>query len=341
MLKKLITYILLFISLGYANTGMKHLELIQLGIDKSIEEEYETSLALFDSLIQLTPSHPAGYFFKAAAYQSKMMDFETEDGKDEFYDNIEKATELSEHMLKNYPESAEAHFFLGAARSYHSYQLARDKKYFSAIRKASSSIDELEKCLQLDETWYDAYLGIGSYKYWRSYLTRKFTWLPFFSDKREQGIENLLCVQDKGTFTRWAALSNLAWIYIEEKEFEKAIDISQKGLDQFPDSRFFLWPLGDASLKAEKYNQAIDSYKKLLASVSSESINNHYNEIVLNLKLGQCYKALDQDSTAISFLNRAIDLEADEEIKDRAREKKEKAAKILGEINRDYGDAGE
>ncbi len=341
MLKKLITAILLLFSLGYANTGMKHLELVQLGIDKSIEEEYETSLALFDSLIQLAPSHPAGYFFKAAAYQSKMMDFETQVGKDEFYENIEKATELSEQLVKAHPESAEAHFFLGAARSYHSYQLARDKKYFSAIRKASSSIDELEKCLQLDETWYDAYLGIGSYKYWRSYLTRKFSWLPFFSDKREQGIENLLWVLDKGTFTRWAALSNLAWIYIEEKEYEKAIQISQKGLEHFDNSRFFLWPLGDASFKAQNYKQAIDTYNKLLISVSSESINNHYNEIVLNLKLGQCYKALDQDSIAISFLNRAIDLDADEKIKDRAKEKKEKAVKILGEINRYYGDAGE
>ncbi len=262
-----------------------------------------------------------------------MMDFETSRWKKVFYDHIDHTISLSKDQIAVEPGSKYAHFYLGAGYSYKSFQLARDKKYLSAIRTALKSISELNKTIQLDSSFCDPYLGIGSYLYWRSNITKKFSWLPFFSDRRKEGIEHLLYVTKCGTFTRWAAMSNLAWIYIEEKKYAPAINIASQGLTRFPNSRFYLWPLADALFLNQQYESAIQVYTTLLQSVSSEKVNNHYNEIVLYLKLGKCYYQLEDYEKAFNACMQALNIEPDEEVRDRANEKKQQAIKLLAKIN--------
>ena len=304
------------------------------GMDLCIQENYTTSLQYFDSLRTQYPEHPAGYFFTAAVIQSRMMDFETQTGRDDFYCEIDTAISLAKQWTENEPDNARAWFYLGAAKSYYSYQLGRENRYLKAIRSGLDCIGDLKKSLDLDPECCDALLGVGSYEYWRSYITRKINWLPFFSDHRKEGLAKLETVIDCGTFTRWAAISNLAWIYIEEKEYEKAITVSQKGLAAFPNTRFFLWPLAEAHFRNKDYKIAAVLFDQILASVNSETENNHYNEILLNYKLGQCYHELEQYELAMEHLNNAIRTTPAEEVEKRAREKQEKAFKLLAEINK-------
>ncbi len=306
---------------------------IQPGIESSIQEHYDSAVVFFNNIIKKYPEDPVGYFFLAAVWQSRMMDFETSRWSREFYDNINQTITLSKEQITINSGNKYAHFFLGAAYSYKSFQLARDKKYLSAIRIAMKSINELNKTIQLDSSFSDPYLGIGSYLYWRSNITKKFSWLPFFSDQRKEGIELLLYVTKCGEFTHWAALSNLAWIYIEEKKYALAIDIANQGLAHFPNSRFYLWPLGDAQFKKKHYDSAIQTYTTLLQSVTSEKLNNHYNEIVLYLKLGKCYYQLQDYDKAFYACQQVLNIEPDEEVKDRIKEKKQEALKLLAKIN--------
>ncbi|MBN2410410.1 tetratricopeptide repeat protein [candidate division KSB1 bacterium] len=306
---------------------------IQPAIELSIQEQYDSAVDFIHNIVKKYPEEPAGYFFLAAVWQSRMMDFETLRWKQEFYDHIDRTISLSKDQIAVDPDNKYAHFYLGAAYSYKSFQLARDKKYFSAVRIALKSIGELNKTIQLDSSFCDPYLGIGSYLYWRSNITKKFSWLPFFSDRREEGIEHLLYVTKCGNFTRWAALSNLAWIYIEEKKYALAIDTANQGLAHFPNSRFYLWPLADAQFLNKQYESAIQTYTALLQSVSLEKVNNHYNEIVLYLKLGKCYYQLEDYEKAFNACMQVLNIEPDEEVRDRAKEKKQQAIKLLAQIN--------
>jgi len=306
---------------------------IQPAIELSIQENYNSAVDYINNFIKKYPDDPSGYFFLAAIWQSRMMDFETSRWNREFYDHIEKTITLSGKQIAVNSENQYAHFFLGAAFSYKSFQLARDKKYLSAIRIALKSIKELNKTIKLDSSFSDPYLGIGSYLYWRSNITKKFSWLPFFEDQREEGIELLQHVTKCGKFTRWAALSNLAWIYIEEKNYALAINCARQGLAQFPNSRFYLWPLGDAQFKNRDFSSALETYSLLLKSVTSEKVNNRYNEIVLYLKLGQCYYHLGDFDKAFSACKQVLEIEPDEEVKSRLEEKKQDALKLMAKIN--------
>jgi len=311
---------------------------IQLGIKLSIQEKYDAALEIFNNMIIKHPKHPSGYFFLAAIWQSRMMDFETSRWNRKFYDYINQTIILSKEQIAEKPESKYAHFYLGAAYSYKSFQLARDKKYLSAIRMALKSMNELNKTIQLDSSFCDPYLGIGSYQYWRSNITKKFSWLPFFSDQRKEGIERIHFVIGCGEFTGWAALSNLAWIYIEEKNYSLAIDVTNRGLVHFPNSRFYLWPLGDAQFKNNDYKSAIRTYTKLLQSVTAEKLNNHYNEIVLHLKLAKCHYQLKDYDEAFYACKRVLEIEPDEEVKKRIKKKKQQALKILVKLNNTLDD---
>ncbi len=331
----LLIIILLLIS-GVVNAEQPDFAIINRGIVYTISEKYDSALQVFNNLIALYPEHPAGYFLTAALWQSRMMDYETRQWEPEFYLGIEKAITKARQYLENNPQDAYANFFLGGALSYKSFQLARNKKYIPAIRIALKSVSVLNKTIEIDSTLCDSYLGVGSYLYWRSKITQKIAWLPFFSDQRKEGIANLLQACECGRFSKWAALSNLAWIYIEEKEYDKAIQIAENGLDRFPSSRFFLWPLGDAQMKSENWNAAIDTYKKLLVLVQRDTINNHYNEIVINLKLANCYHAIKVYKPAFDACKQVIALQPAAEVQDRANEKKQEAIKLLAKINQLY-----
>jgi len=303
------------------------------GINLGVEERYEEAVSYFSSMQQNQPQNPAPRFFLATIWQSRMMDFESSQWRDRFMMEIDATVKLSAARLQQNPESIRDRFYLGSALSYKSFQISREKKYLRGIRLAKKGINEINRVIKEDSSFYDAYIGIGSYLYWRSYLTRNFTWLPFFSDQRERGIKLIRASYEKGELSKWAALSNLAWIYIQEKRFEEAIHCAQTGLDRFPNTRAFLWPLGDAQFQNVDLDAALKTYGMLLQSVTAENFNNHYNEIVLNLKIAQCYFGLDQWHNARRFAQRVLTIATDEETAKRLKAKKEKAKRMINEID--------
>jgi len=117
-----------FLIIGYTfslfgDSSIQHPDIneIQLGIELSIQEKYDAALEIFNNMIIKHPKHPSGYFFLAAIWQSRMMDFETPRWNRKFYDYINQTIILSKEQIAEKPESKYAHFYLGAAYSYKSF----------------------------------------------------------------------------------------------------------------------------------------------------------------------------------------------------------------------------
>lgn len=322
----------IFLSLSPCFSEITKTELLT-GINLGIEERYDEAINYFSSLHQREPQSPTPGFFLATIWQSRMMDFESNQWREQFMSEIDVTIKLSSARLQENPGSTIDRFYLGSALSYKSFQISRERKYLRGIKLAIKGISEINRVIKADSSFYDAYIGIGSYLYWRSYLTRNFSWLPFFSDQRERGIKLIQTSYEKGELSKWAALSNLAWIYIQEKRYKEAIECAKKGLDRFPQTRTFLWPLGDAEFQNGDLDAALKTYKTLLKSVTAEKFNNHYNEIVLNLKIAQCYFELQEWDHARSSAQRVLHIAADKDIAHRLKNKKEKAGEIITQID--------
>ncbi len=305
-------------SLTADNTHARWLE----GIEFGIREEYDKAVAFFSDISKSEPNHPAPHFFLATIRQSQMMDFETQTWSDSFLQEIDAAIHLSQQWLDKEPDNIDMQYYRASASAYKSFQISRQGYYFTGLRLGLTAMNELNKIVAKDSTYYDAHLGIGSYLYWRSYLTRKFAWLPFFSDQREKGIALIQTSFDRGTISKWAALSNLAWIYIKEERFDDAINCAQKGLAHFPESRFFLWPLGDAQFYKKDFTGALQTYKRLLNSVTSEKFNNRYNETVLHLKIATCLFELEDIENSKNHAQMVLDIEPHDDVRTRLKEKR-------------------
>ncbi|MBN1559265.1 tetratricopeptide repeat protein [candidate division KSB1 bacterium] len=308
------------------------MDMVAQGMEWSIREQYDQAVALFTQYAMNDPRDPAPHFFLATVWQSKMMDFETKEWRHLFMREIDKTMELCDSLLIHQPHDNAIRFYYASALAYKSFQISREGKIIKGFSLALRAVDILQKIIDQDSTFYDAYLGTGSYLYWRSYLTRHFAWLPFFHDQRATGIAQIERACRNGALSRWAALSNLAWIYIQEKNYDKAVQCAQRGLESFPMSRFFLWPLGDAQFHQQNFQAALSTYSTLLQSVTLERHNNGYNETVLNLKIAACHFQLRNLAMATHHAQRVLTIEADEQVRKRLAEKYAEAARLLDQI---------
>ena len=282
--------------------------LIHHGITLTIRQHYDEAAECFSEISAKYPRSPAGPFFLAANIQSKMIDFETDEWEKTFDNYFESATARAENLLKNNPSDTSAHFYYGAAYAYKALYLARKKKYLSSLKSSSICLRHLQTTLDLDSTYYDAFLGMGSYYYWRSRMTQFINWLPMIKDRREEGIEMISLALRNGKFTKWVAVNNLSYILIDTGRLDEAWRIAEEGYSAFPKSRFFLWPMAEIHFRTSNFIEAIELYGSILASLDTEPIYNHYNHLVCYLKIASAYYKLNRFEHAIEYCNKILAL---------------------------------
>ncbi|MFQ5893767.1 MAG: hypothetical protein ACE5H5_05585, partial [Nitrospinota bacterium] len=142
--------------------------LITQGIKLFTNEHLTEALATFQKIIDRNEEDPKGYFYKAAAYGVTMMDYKTRAFEGEFNHYIELALAKAGDRVKMNNNDAEAHFYLGGAYGYRGIDKTIVGSWLGAFLDGTRGIFHLQKAVALNEDYYDAYYGIGSYHYWVS-----------------------------------------------------------------------------------------------------------------------------------------------------------------------------
>jgi len=279
--------------------------LLQSVIAQTILQQYDEALSLADLVIKSTPNEPGGYFFRAAVLQARMMDYEDyERDENAFFSAIAACRKLAQTKLKEGRDEAWAHFFYGSAMGYEAFLMGKKKKYLEAFRYGWQSLQHLEAALKIDPQLHDAYLGIGTYKYYRSKMSKTFSWLPFVKDEREEGIRMIRQAIVHGRYGRTAAINGLSWILIDENRPAAALALIDSALVIYPASRFFLWSAGEAAYRAKRYDQAAVHYRQILSSLQNEDRLSPYLELVGRTRLAKVYQAAGKTEEACRELER-------------------------------------
>lgn len=284
---------------GYAETAhtdflttAKVDSLVTRLITLTVDQHYEEALLVAGLVTKKHPEEPLGHFFQAAILQARMMDYENY-AADEmaFFAATGACRKLAQQQLRNRRNEAWAHFFLGSAIGYEAFVVGKKKKYFEAFRYGWESIQHLETALKIDPQLYDAYLGIGTYKYYRSKMSKSFSWLPFVKDEREVGMRMIRTAQAKGRYSRTAAINGLSWILMDENRPAEALALIDSALALYPNSRFFLWGAGEAAFRLGRYDHAAAYYQRILTSLQNENHLSPYLELVGRARLARVYQA--------------------------------------------------
>lgn len=260
---------------------------IHFGIDETINNQFSEAETRFRRLIATYPEHPAGYFYTGATIQAEILDREDYARQQEFDDLMEKTVQTAESLYDSLQNDPWLYFLEGSAHLYRSFMSSKRGKSWAAYRNATRGVNRLEKSLAIDSTFFDAYMGVGSYKYWKSSKTKGLSWLPFVSDDREKGIRMVKTSIKNGEFVSSFGKDQLAWIYIDAGRMDAAEELALQNCRRYPDSRFFKWTLVEIYFRSKQFDRAYQLYQELLETVRSIDGNNHYNETDCLLKMAE------------------------------------------------------
>lgn len=278
--------------------------LVVSGIDCILKQEYNRADSIFNVVSNRYPDHPAGYLYRAAVMQAYNIDFDVPIEQEEF----DSLLIMGKNAAKKFslPWSG---YFLGTADGYDAYERVDRGDWFGGVRKGMSSASKFEEIIENDSSFYDAYVGIGTYYYWRSRKTEFIRWLPFIKDDRALGIRMLIIGAERSEYNQFAAISALISIYLDAEKYKQAEAWSKRGLNFYPENRVFLWGLATALDRQNRSAEAVSAYSNLLEKIMSAHAPHPYNEIVCRLNLVKSKVALNDTTNVFYHLKKILSYE--------------------------------
>ncbi|MBI4639986.1 MAG: hypothetical protein HY731_04795, partial [Candidatus Tectomicrobia bacterium] len=198
---------------GMAVSPELHQEILK-GLELLYNAEFEKGREQCARVISFDPSHPVGPFCKAIAYWREMRrEKKNPDKLKSFELSIDETIGKARAFLKGKEHEATAYFFLGAAYGFRGLLYGSQRKWLFAYINGRRGKEFLEKTLEIDPEYYDAYLGLGMYNYTLARLPSRMKVLSFLlmiKGNEDEAIRQLRVSMEKGVYTRTEAKVFLA-----------------------------------------------------------------------------------------------------------------------------------
>lgn len=302
---------------------------IEQGLETLYQGDYDSALVIFDSFIRDHPQNPAGYFFKAGLYQTRMSTFESDFWYKYYQNATDSAVMLCERVLKDDPVDAWAYFIKGGSYSYMAAWDARQGKYLAAFKNGMKAVSDFKRAREIDPALYDAYIGIGSYHYFRTKATSFLKWLPFIGDDRDKGIAEINIAIEKGRYSRVMGQNALLWIYTDYGRDKKALELGGLLERQYPNNPFFHWAVPEILWRQKRWKEAEREYSKLFNLLEKQTALNNYNKVIVSYKLSKCMLENRKYQDAFDNALRAINYPLDKDSAGRLETERRKAQEVM------------
>jgi tetratricopeptide (TPR) repeat protein len=280
-------------------------ELILAGLEYAYVEEFDSSQLYFDSIIELYPENPAGYFFKAALLQVKMMD-ECHDNNEKEYLELMKQTITSAEKILKQEHSLWAKFYVGSSYTYRAVYEGFKNNYFETFTLGVKGGRMLQDIVKEDSTFYDAYLGAGSFEYFWARAARYLPLLKLIGGNVEEALRKLHTAAEKSLYSGPTTKNSLVFICGEEGQYDQATAFADDLLRQYPESKTFLWSKANLEFKKKNYTCAVNLYTDLFNKYDEHNKKNYSNLAQCKLLIGKCYYELQEKEKAKDALKDVI-----------------------------------
>lgn len=304
---------------------------ILAGLEQSYQENYDSAGGYFKTAIEQDPNDPSGYFFLCGMYGLYMNDFSTDEMDGLFLINLFQSIGAARRRIDIDSLDAWAHFYLGGAYAYRAFREQQRGSKWAALGYALTAVDELKRCVSIDRTIYDAYMGIGSYHYFVNYL---WSYIPFLGRDPGRGIREIRLAMEKGTFVNVAAQEGLIHILLREKKYEDALELADNLVTRYPSSRTFKWTLGKVYEEMENWTGAVRVYRELLEMIEIGQPENYYNLAYCSHRLAYSLHRSGERDEASELCLRSLDILKNPSEKREAKELREDLKALLAEIKK-------
>lgn len=290
------------------------------GLRLSVNDHFRSADSVFADLTKSATLSPLGPLFAAGNLQAEMLDRESDDHRERFLANIELADNRVEARIAERGYTlAEDEFVLGVAEGYRAVYESRWGGWFAALKSGLRAKKHFDSALRLDSTLCDAYLGLGSYHYWKSAKTDWVNWLPIVSDARNEGIAMLIRAAGCGTYTRAAARAALASAYINDERYSEALAHSDTLAQLAPSGKAHLWLKGKARYVLYEWDSTVLVFEELESRIREDGPGNYFNLIECAYYRAQCHWGAGRYQQARDECGRALTYPAPDDVKNRQR----------------------
>jgi hypothetical protein len=306
--------------------------LLKKGISSIILQDYALAEKTFLNLDTEFPQLPLGKIYLAAVRIAKSYDY-GEDYAESYIDSLlNSAKKQSGKLLEKDENNIWNKYFLSISEGYLSYFGALNGDWLNSLSEGVDALNGFDEIIEQDRNFYEAYIAVGTFKYWKSRKTEFLEWLPGYTDEKNEGIDLLEKAVKHFSYNKYLAVNSLIWIYIDQKKFVQAEKTAKTALEEYPGSRFFMWGLARAY---EETNppKSVKVYFEILRSLPGNL--NPYNEIVLKHLIARQYQKMGKTREALKLCDDILSINiTDESVHSRLKNRLKRVKKLRRELSR-------
>ncbi len=229
-----------------------------------VNQDYARSESLLRSETLTRPDDAEALYLLLAVEQVKILDYES---------YVIDADTFNTHALytlallnkknpkKTDRENLNCLFYIGSTLGGISILQAKVGNWPSAVRSGLNSLGYFKRVIRIDPNYFSAYLGIGFFNY---YISQNLKWLPFFGDRRKEGVEQIRLATKSDFPYSLVAINSLCWILIENNEYHAADSVVSCVLKAHPGNTIFIRLKARIALWKNEWPAAIFWSKKLI-----------------------------------------------------------------------------
>lgn len=254
---------------------------------------------LFDEASGLEPLHPRPYLGKAMISFWRFLLNKHEDDKDKFLALADRTISAAEEYEDRYGEDADVKVCLGTIYGYRSFVYGRSKSYLKGAWDGKKSYDYFYDALKLDPKIYDAYLGIGLFHYFVTFIPKPLQWVVSVmgvTGDSKVGLKEIRVASQRGTFAKTEAQYYIAqFLPWQEGEFETSEQILVGLHEQFPSNTLLTFTLAVWEMKRGDIRSAKDKLTAIIQFPGDDLIG---IRTFTSYKLAECYFRLNDFKAA-------------------------------------------
>ena len=298
------------------------MELRREGSEAMFNIDYKTAVEKFEEIRKRLPQHPAGDLYLATALwlrylnQSRRLQTGLYSSGSNFYAGADKAREETEGdavdagvdrafrdrmaqaktkalaLVAKNKNDPHALYFLGSIYGVMAgYEASTARKFFSAMRNGSRSVDAHEKTLKLKPDYYDAYLTVGLYDYIVGSLPfgyKTLATLVGVRGNKARGITRLQTIVEKNSSSADDARVMLLAVYRNERRENDALGLLEQLSSKYPKNYLLKLEIASTLMTLKRSEEAYAAFEGLLKDPSTANaldlVNYQYAEALARNK---------------------------------------------------------
>ncbi|MFQ5651184.1 MAG: hypothetical protein ACE5IY_14690 [bacterium] len=282
--------------------------LFEASMNACYEEDFEQALQLALEVRQQYPDDPAGTFGLLTTYQTIQRNYRVKLYEPQIDSLLDLSIHLAKNALKKNKRDGRNYFYLGTALGFRSMFNAEQGKWMDAFKDGSQVLRNFNKAIAYSPDFYDAYYGLGLYKYWLG-AKGAIRYLPFARKSRNQGITRIKITIEKGRFLRVNAMYGLLAIYYHEQEFEQAFQLSERLFKTYPRNPTLNYRRGRILQELGRWSEALQSFENLNKILTTTKYRCTSYQIDCLYQMAVCNYKLENYLETQRFCQQAILLE--------------------------------